>query len=114
MQVAGCRVTSSKASARTLNRRTETISKVRSVISGGDNMTQLASEIKSLTKAEREELLLDAQLPVVIPTDQALAMKADLEIPWNKLRILRRYIKKFSHIKQMINYNSNTLDGSRP
>ena len=90
MQVTGCRVSSSKASARTLKRRTETISKVRSVISGGDNMRQLASEVKSLTKAEREELLGDAQLPVVIPTDQALAMKADLAIPWNKLRILRR------------------------
>ena len=50
-------------------------------------MRQLASEV---TKAEREELLGDAQLPVVIPTDQALAMKADLAIPWNKLRILRR------------------------
>ena len=90
MQVAGCRVTSSKASARTL-KRTETISKVRSIISGRDNMAQLASEIRSLTKAEREELLQDAQLPVVIPTEHALAMKADLEIPWNKLRILRRY-----------------------
>ena len=87
MQVTGCRVSSSKASARTLKRRTETISKVRSVISGGDNMT---SEVKSLTKAEREELLGDAQVPVVIPTDQALAMKVDLAIPWNKLRILRR------------------------
>ena len=91
MQVAGCRVTSSKASARTLKRRTETFSKVRSIISGRDNMAQLASEIRSLTKAECEELLQDAELPVVIPTEHALAMKADLEIPWNKLRILRRY-----------------------
>ena len=62
VQVAGCRVTSSKSSARTLKR----ISKVRSIISGRDNMAELASEIRSLTKAEREELLQDAQLPVVI------------------------------------------------
>ena len=89
--MAGCRVTSSEASARTLKRRTEMISRVRYITSGGDNMVQLASEIQSLTKAEREELLHNAQLPIIIPTSQALAMKADLGIPWNKLRILRRY-----------------------
>ena len=54
-------------------------------------MALLASEIRCLTKAEHEELLQDAQLPVVIPTEHALAVKADLEIPWNNLRILRRY-----------------------
>ena len=91
MQVTDCRVASSKASVRTLKRRSETISKVRSLISGGDSTTQLAAEIQSPSQAERQELLQEAQLPVVIPTHQALAMKADLEIPWNKLRILRRY-----------------------
>ena len=50
----------------------------------------MASEIKALTTVERETLLQDAQLPIIIPTDHALAMKADLGIPWNKLRILRR------------------------
>ena len=54
-------------------------------------MALLTSEIRCLTKAEHEELLQDAQLPVVIPTEHALAVKADLEIPWNNLRILRRY-----------------------
>ena len=91
VQVGGCRVPSSEASARTMKRRTENIGKVRSITSGGDNSAQLASEIKALSKAEREELLLEAQLPVVIPMDQALAMKADLGIPWNKFRVLRRY-----------------------
>ena len=90
MQVTGCRVTSSNASARTLKRCTETIGRVRSVISGGDYKSQLASKVKSLSKVEREELLQDAQLHVVISTEQALVMKADLEIPWNKLRVLRR------------------------
>ena len=74
-----------------MKRRTENISKVRSITSGGDNTAQLASEIKALSKAEREKLLFEVKLPIIIPTDQALAMKADLGIPWNKLRILRRY-----------------------
>lgn len=30
-------------------------------------------------------------LAVTVPTEHALAMKADLAIPWNKLRALRRY-----------------------
>jgi hypothetical protein len=63
---------------------------VREITSGGDTTAQLAAEIKALSKAEREELLQQAQLPVLIPTNHALAMKADLGIPWSKLRILRR------------------------
>lgn len=38
-------------------------------------MAQLASEVRSLTKEELVELPEDAKLLVVIPTDQALAMK---------------------------------------
>ena len=67
--------------ARTLKQRTETIIVPLSVV---ETTWQLASEIRSLTTAEREELLQDVQLPMVIPTEHALAMKADLEIPWNK------------------------------
>ena len=63
---------------------------VRDIASGGDSTTQLAAEIKSLSKAEREDLLQQTCLPIVIPPEHALAMKADLGIPWNKLRILRR------------------------
>lgn len=50
----------------------------------------MAAEIKALSKVERESLLHEAQLPIVIPTEHALAMKADLALPWNKLRFLRR------------------------
>lgn len=57
---------------------------------GGDCTSQLADEVKALSKAERESLLREAQLPLLIPTDHALAMKADLALPWNKLRVLRR------------------------
>lgn len=73
-----------------MERRTEVLSAVRELTSGGDSTPQLAAEIRHLSKAEREDLLREVSLPVVIPPSHALAMKADLEIPWNKLRKLRR------------------------
>lgn len=75
-----------------MKRRTEGISLVRSITSGGDSTAQMAAEVKALSKEERESILQEAQLPIFIPTDHALAMKADLSLPWNKLRILRRYV----------------------
>ena len=83
-------VATADASKRTIERRTEVLGHVRQLASGGDISAQFAAEIKVLNKAEREDLLHQAQLPVVIPANHALAMKADLGIPWNKLRILRR------------------------
>ena len=44
-----------------------------------------------MSKEQREQHLQQAQLPVVIPTDHALAINVDLSLPWNKLRIIRRY-----------------------
>ena len=89
--ISGCRISSSEASRRTLKRRTDDISRVRNIASGGESSAQLKAEIRSLTTEQREELLQRAQLPVVIPTDHALAVKADLALPWNKLRVIRRY-----------------------
>ena len=86
----GCRVPTADASKRTVERRSEVLSAVRQIASGGDTSAQFAAEVKSLSQVEREDLLQQAQLPVVIPADHALAMKADLGIPWTKLRILRR------------------------
>ena len=52
---------------------------------------QLQDEVKACTPAERESILAslqDSDVKVVVSTDQALAMKADLHIPWTKLRIV--------------------------
>ena len=56
---------------------------VRDIASGGDSTTQLAAEIKSLSKAEREDLLQQACLPIVIPPEHALA-KAVSPLPQKK------------------------------
>ena len=90
MEVSSCRVDSAHASRRTLRRRSAEINRVRSLSSGGETTSQLADEVKCLSREEREKILGEAQLPIVIPTDHALALKADLSIPWAKLRILRR------------------------
>ncbi len=95
VQVANCRVRSSDASKWTLKRRTEGISRVRSITSGGDTTAQMVAEYKSLSKEERAKVLQEAGLPITIPTDHSLALKANLSIPWNKLRVIRRYIYIF-------------------
>ena len=55
-----------------------------------DASAQLQGEIKSLSVEEWKELLGQVGFPVVVPTDYALVMKADLALPWTKLRVLRR------------------------
>lgn len=56
-------------------------------------------EIKALTKDEREAVLQEAQLPIQIPPNHALAMKADLALPWSKMRVISRYIHTYMGIK---------------
>ncbi len=90
MQVPGCRIASGEASSRTVKRRAGVLETVREATSGGDSTSQLAAEVNCLTKVQREELLQQVQLPLTIPVDHALAMKADLSIPWTKLSVLRR------------------------
>ncbi len=93
MSVPQCRVSSSEACRRTIQRRAHCLSTIRTAISGGsgeDTVTQLRSDIRCLSKEERQELLRSAGLPIVIPSDHALALKADLSIPWSKLRVIRR------------------------
>lgn len=48
--------------------------------------------MKVLTREERQELLKSAGITINFPPEQGLAMKADFAIPWNKLRIIWRYI----------------------
>ena len=63
---------------------------VRDIVSVSGSSAQFTAAVNYLSKSQREELLKQVQLPLVIPADHALAMKADLAIPWSKLRILRR------------------------
>ena len=91
MKLSTARVSSSEASEATKVRRSHTLSLARSYMSGGDDSVQLQSELKCLTQEERKKVLADAHLPIAIPINHSLAMKADLALPWAKLRILNRY-----------------------
>lgn len=85
MPVSACCESSSQACSKTLQRQTVQLSRIRELTSGGDASVQLQAVVRSLSKEQREELLGKAGLLIEIPTDQALAMKADLSLPWNKL-----------------------------
>ena len=65
---------------------------MRQIIGGKDSSLVLHQELRSLSRDERSNLFLDAGQTIDIPPEQGLAMKADLAIPWNKLRVIRRLI----------------------
>ena len=65
------------------------MSTVRENVSGGGATQQLRDEMATLTEAERQELL-SSDCTAHITSDEALAMKADLVLPWRKMRIMRR------------------------
>ena len=92
MKVSSSRVPSSEIS-RTVKSRVKVIDTVREGASGKDSSFQLMAEVNYLSQEQREGLLQQAQLPLVIPTDHALALKANLSIPCTKFRVLRRYSK---------------------
>ena len=59
----------------------------------GSTEEQLTDEIRILPQEERTQLITSGVLTAtrVIYSENALALKADLVIPWNKFRALRMY-----------------------
>ena len=54
-----------------------------------DAEKQLVVEVKALSATERQNLLVKAGVGPSIDATQSLAIKAELSIPWYRLRILR-------------------------
>ena len=84
---------SSAASKETIRTRTAELSKHKSLTSGGADVVQLQEEIKACTSTEHEQILSELHkggLKVEVPVNQILALKADLSIPWTKLRDVKR------------------------
>ncbi len=79
------RVATTEASSRTLQRRVLQVQNLWDMLGVG-----LEEELKALPKKERQKLLEGVALPIQIPPDHCLAIKANLSISWNKLRTLRR------------------------
>eukprot|EP00731_Ephydatia_muelleri_P035067 Em0094g17a len=83
----------SKASSKTLRRYRKQVQKVRHVLTSDDPTILLREEIRSLSKNEKNSLLKDAGITLDISPEQGLAIKADLTLPWNKIRMIRRWLK---------------------
>ena len=63
--------------------------------SGVEASLQLQDEVKSCHKDERQALLDELHnggFKVEVTPEQTLAMKANLAIPWVKLRVVRRSV----------------------
>lgn len=92
MKATKSRVSSSKATHKTVKIRSQELDQHRRVCSGGESEFQLGHEVKACSTEEREKILKELQggFKVVIPTTHALGMKAELGIPWSKLRAIRK------------------------
>ena len=96
MKVTSPQTQTSDSSPRTVRRRSHEMAQLRDVVSKGDSATQLQGEMKALTADERQQLMTEANFSIDIPPEHGLAMKADLCLPWNKLRVLRRWERVFT------------------
>ena len=83
-------VSSDEASSKMIHRRSQHLSVVRGIVSAGASSSQLCDEVRALTREERCKLLQEAGFSTDIPAEHGLAMKADIGLPWAKLRVIRR------------------------
>ena len=90
MKVTSSSVPSGESSQDTRRRRSHEMSRIRDELSKGDIQQQMADEMKLLPRDERDTLMKEAKFNIYVPPEQGLAMKADLCLPWKKLRIMRR------------------------
>ena len=81
-------VSSAEASQSPVRCRSQQLSSIREVISGGTAATQLQDEVAILTDSEWQEI---TKLTVnEISPEDSLALKTGALLPWNKFRIIRR------------------------
>ena len=81
----------------TMRKWSRVLSTLRLQIAGSSKalLSQLADELSTTCPEERKTLLEKAGIKPEIPVGQGLVMKAELSIPWNKLRHLRSVYKIF-------------------
>ena len=94
VQVRKPRVPTGKARPSTIRERSHSLSNLRSKLSAGDTVYQFSHELRTCDLDDRKQVLeeLGGAFEVHIPTESLLAFKADLKIPWNKLRTIKRYM----------------------
>ena len=95
MKMTSPRVTSSQASTRTVRERARRIGGMWGVVSGGDSALQPSREAGGQTADDRKKLLdellkLPGNFKAQVSLYESLALKSDLQIPWTKMRAMRR------------------------
>ena len=86
------------ACSRTVKTRCFQMQKIRGIVSGGEPSALIQKEVLILSDEERRSLLDKAGISssIELGAAEVLAIKAGLAIPWNKLRLLRRYVTTYS------------------
>eukprot|EP00117_Sycon_ciliatum_P027581 scpid72119/ scgid22373/ len=98
MRTTKASVTSDRASSRTLRRRSTELVEVERSVCGGETgaRAQQVAGLKRLTSKEQVSLLRDAGLTPATPAEGSLlAIKADLQLPWNRLRKLKMWLQSY-------------------
>ena len=90
---------SESASSKTLQRRSQELQQARHIVCGGDKSAeaQAAADLRAVKGAKQRELLQKAGIVPAGATvsGTALALKADLSLPWYALRKLRLWLSSF-------------------
>ncbi|RUA07120.1 MAG: hypothetical protein DSY43_00495 [Gammaproteobacteria bacterium] len=89
------RVVSANASKSTIRRRSREISNHRFQVSGATEESSLAQqrdEVKKMSLQERQELMNGIKQKIFVSAEVAVAMQSDVDLPWNKIRLLNRYM----------------------
>ena len=79
-----CNVSISEACPHTVQCHVRQVQGLRETLGVG-----LEQELRVPSKCERQKLLQEVSLPIEIPADHSLAIKANLVLSWNKLHTLR-------------------------
>ena len=106
------------ASHMTKRRRSSELAGIREAVSGGEKAAAVQLE-DELDKEGRKKLMTDSEFRKKVTTKDALAMKATLALPWNKLRIMRRYNYRnytctHTHPTTFTTYSTNTAHTHAP
>ena len=90
---------SQNVTKRTLLNRTKQTKEVLGMISGGTaeaSTVQMAHVVKSLDEQTHGEILKSFKSTVTFTPENVAAMKATLNLPWNRLRDNRRWLQTFN------------------
>ena len=85
-------------SKRQIDRRTKASKELIQVLSGNTHqsvLSQTASLVKTFSSDDRKKLMENIGTRAFIPAEHVASMKATLNIPWNQMRDISRWLKTF-------------------